>query len=644
MEKLVELLNRYAYEYYVLDAPTVSDVEYDRLYDRLVALEKQTGIVLADSPTKRVGGEPIKAFKESVHTARLFSLDKAQTLQALEDWENRVSKLTEKPYTYTVEYKYDGLTVVLSYDKGKLFKASTRGNGIVGEDVTEQVKTIYSYPLSISYQGRIDIQGEAIMRLSVLKKYNETAEEPLKNARNAAAGAIRNLDPKVTASRHLDIIFYAIPYSDTPVASSQEEIISFLKENKFRVSNRLSVCKNLIEVKNAIAEIEAERSELDFLIDGAVVKVNEIAVREQMGYTDKAPRGAVAYKFEAEEITTVLKKVTWQVGRTGKLTPLAHLEPAEIGGVTVKRATLNNAGDISRKKIKIGARVIVRRSNDVIPEILGVSEFYPDNTEVKIPIFCPECGAELVENGANIYCPNYNGCTPQIVARLAHFGSRNAMDIEGFSEKTALQLYRGLGICEIDQLYTLTKEQLLTLEGFQEKKAQGLLDSLQNSKKCSLATFIFALGILNVGKKTSKDLAERYITLDSFLLATRDELIAIPDVGDVVADDIIAYLSDEQNLSVIKNLLSYGVTPMQLQKKSGAFYGEKVVLTGKLTVYSRDEAAKRIEEEGGEVQSAISKATTLLVVGENAGSKLEKANKLGVTIITEQEFIAKLSN
>ncbi|MFR1555238.1 MAG: NAD-dependent DNA ligase LigA, partial [Coriobacteriales bacterium] len=415
--ELTDILNKWAYEYYVLDAPTVSDKEYDAFYDELKKLEAESGEVYPDSPTRRVGGEPIKAFVQHNHIARLYSLDKSVTDEELQAFLTRVSKVAGGGTEYTAEYKFDGLTVCLTYENGEFLRATTRGNGVVGEDVTAQVLTIKSYPMRISYKGTLEVRGEAVIRLSVLKKYNETAAEPLKNARNAAAGAIRNLDPRVTAERRPDIYFYDINYLSDGEPLSQEQAHDFLVKEGFKVFPYFRICRSEEEVLAAIDEIEVSRKTLDVLTDGAVIKVNDAAVREAMGYTDKFPRWAMAYKFEAEEVTTKVVGVVWQVGRTGKLTPLAQLEPVELAGATVRKATLNNYGDILRKDVKIGSRVLIRRSNEVIPEILGATEHTDDSREIEKPTVCPACGTPLNEVGAHLFCPN-RGCRPRIAAKL----------------------------------------------------------------------------------------------------------------------------------------------------------------------------------------------------------------------------------
>ena len=639
MRELVDTLNKYAYEYYVLDNPSVPDREYDKLYDELQILEGETGVREQDSPTRRVGGEPISAFTKHEHIHRLYSLDKCVTEDELSAFDERVRKAVPDP-TYTVEYKFDGLTMCLTYENGLFVRATTRGNGIVGEDVTAQALTIKSFPLKIDRKDVMEIQGEAIIRLSVLEKYNATADEPLKNARNAAAGAIRNLDPKVTEKRRPEIIFYNVNYAENGGFDSQLEIFDFLKRNGFKTFDFLRVCKNLDEVKAAIDEIEVGRRSIDVLTDGAVVKLNSVKEREILGYTDKFPRWAAAYKFEAEETETTVKSVRWQVGRTGKLTPLGIVEPVELAGATVRKATLNNYGDIQKKRVKIGGRVLIRRSNEVIPEILGA--LGDEGKEVEKITVCPYCKTPVVEVGANLFCPNED-CRPRVLAKLANFACKDGMNIDGFSEKTAGVLYDESGVENFSELYTLDREKLVALDGFQDKKADNLLSAIEKSKNVALPNFIFALGIDGVGKKTAKDLAKKLKTLGGIANASVEELSALDDVGEVMSKSIFDYFRSEKNKNEIEKLLCAGVKiAEQTEIKSGSFSGEKVVLTGSLTSYTRSEAGKLVEERGGEIQSSVTKTTTLVIAGEAAGSKLDKAKKLGVTVIDEEEFKKRL--
>lgn len=635
MRQMVDQLNRWAHEYYVLDAPSVPDTVYDALYDRLVLLEKQTGVTLPDSPTHRVGGQPLKSFSQHRHLKRLYSLDKVQSFGQLREWLQKVNAAVGE-VLFTVELKYDGLTINVTYDDGNFVGAATRGNGVVGEDVTQQVKTIRTVPLSIPFKGKCELQGEGIMKLSELDRYNHKhPSDRLKNARNAAAGAIRNLDPKVTAERNLDVVFYSSGYEEGLGVASQRELVEFLRHNGMVTNHVFRTAKTFEEIKAVIEEIGAMRSSLDFLIDGVVIKVDDFAIREQLGFTDKFPKWAVAYKFDAEQVTTRLVDVEWQVGRTGKLTPIGNLEAVELCGATIRRATLNNYGDILRKRLKRDALVFVRRSNDVIPEILGAAE--EGGEEIPMPERCPACGGELQQAGANLYCVNAENCPPQIAARISHYCSRPACDIEGISDKTVYQLMK-LGVTSVADLYDLTKEQLLRLEGFKEKKAQNILDALEKSKSVGLAQFIYALGLDNVGVVTARDLAAKFGSVEALRQATQQQLTEIEGVGEVVAEGIVQYFSEKQNLDIIAKLRDAGIDPQLQKAATGVFSGKKVVLTGKLLNYTREEASKIIQNLGGEVSSSVSKTVNLVLAGEDAGSKLDKTRALGIEIIDEEAF------
>ncbi|WII40534.1 NAD-dependent DNA ligase LigA [Paenibacillus thiaminolyticus] len=662
MEQLVAELNRYNYHYYTLDNPVISDKEYDALYDELAALEKETGTIHPDSPTQRVGGELLKGFAPHRHLARLWSLDKAQSADDLHTWHQRVLRLIQDYNTknldreplpdpaYVVELKYDGLTLNLTYTDGKLVQAATRGNGTVGESILPQVKTIRSIPLTIPYkEGTIEVQGEGIMNLSVLEAYNKTAAEPLKNARNAAAGALRNLNPQVTAQRKLNAFFYNIGYADQLAFQTHQEMMAFLKDNHFKVNPYISYFDSIEAVHAELEQIQERRLTLDYLIDGAVVKITDMRTREALGYTDKFPRWAIAFKFEAEETTTVLEEVNWEVGRTGKITPVARVEPVELAGVTVQNCTLNNIGDIERKNLKyaLGSRVFIRRSNDVIPEILGKVTEEQDGEEIVFPTHCPSCGSELEMRGAHLFCNNKLNCKPQIVGRIVHFASRDAMDIETFSIMTAEQIYNELDVHDPSDLYTLTFDQLVGLNRFGEKKANNLLQAIEASKTRDLSAFLFALGIPNTGKTTTRALAEHFGTLEGVMNATREELISVPDVGDIVADSIVSFFEDEVNKTSVKRLLEFGVRPQPIEKPKPVstdsfFYGKTVVLTGTLHLMTREEATAKLEACGAKVTGSVSKKTDLVVAGEKAGSKLAKAEQLGIPVITDENELVHL--
>ncbi len=639
--ELCEILNRWAYEYYVLDDPSVPDREYDRLYDELLTLERESGVVLPESPTRRVGGEPVKAFERHTHIARLYSLDKAVTDDELTAFFTRVQK-AEIPTDYTVEYKFDGLTVCLTYENGEFVRAATRGNGTDGEDVTAQALTVKSFPLKISYRGLLEVRGEAIIRLSVLEEYNRAhPDEPLKNARNATAGAIRNLDPKATAARKPEILFYDVNYmSESPVAS-QTEAMEFLRREGFKTFPYFKVCKSGEEVKAAIDEIEIERKKLDVLTDGAVIKANSEELRAAMGYTDKFPRWAIAYKFEAEEAESTVLNVVWQVGRTGKLTPLAEIEPVELAGATVRRATLNNFGDLMRKDVKINSRVLVRRSNEVIPEILGAVKHTEGSIPVEKPAICPFCGSAVEETGANLFCSNPH-CPPRLVQKLTHYCSKNAADVEGMSEATLTLLLAQRNVTKFSDLYTLTAESFRGLEGFQKKKINNLLSAIEKSKNIPLDRFIYAIGIGGIGRVAARDLAE-FGSVEAIAALDKEKLVALENIGEITANAILNYFADEENRAEIERLYSLGVTPFAKEKRTqGAFAGLNVVLTGSLLSLSRPEAQKLIEEQGGTAQSAVTSKTNLVVAGDKAGSKLAKAQKAGIPVIDEAEFLKRL--
>ncbi len=644
MRELTAYLNKAAHAYYVMDDPIISDMQYDKLYDELKQLESEIGTVLPDSPTIRVGDATLESFAQHRHISPLWSMDKVQSMEELDAWVLRTEKLAEKEnLQYYLEYKFDGLTLNLTYQDGELTQAATRGNGVVGEAILPQAMTIHTLPKTIPYKGLLEVQGECIMRLSTLEKYNKTAKEPLKNARNAAAGALRNLDPAVTASRHLDAFFYQVGTIEDPPYDSQPGMLDFLKENGFQVSPYLGSSRGRDDLEACIRDIEAHRNELDWLIDGVVIKVGDYSLRERMGYTEKFPRWAVAYKFKAEEAVTKLTAVTWELGRTGKLTPLAHVEPVDFYGVTVRKATLNNLGDIRRKDVAIGCDVWIRRSNDVIPEIMGrAGDPGPDEKKIEKPECCPACGSRLTERGAHLFCMNRESCRPQAVARLAHFAGREAMDIDGFSEKTAGQLYDQMGVRQPADLYTLTPMDFLMLDGFKEKKAANLTEALEKSKHCQLDAFLFALGIPNVGRKTARDLAQHFGTLEKLKQADETALTAIPDIGDVVAASIVEYFSFPENNEMIDRLFAAGVKPAETQAASdGVFSGMSIVVTGTLPTLGRKQAEDLIRSRGGNAAGSVSKKTAFVVVGEDAGSKLTKAQSLGIETIDEAELLRR---
>ncbi|NLZ47957.1 MAG: NAD-dependent DNA ligase LigA [Clostridiales bacterium] len=652
MEQLAQELNKYSYEYYVLSNPTVSDKEYDLKYDELRKLEKETGAVLPYSPTLRVGDVVLPEFQKYTHKAPLWSLDKAQTVEELRDWHNRNLRFINeynmshedklpKP-KYIITKKFDGLTINCTYDEeGILVKAATRGTGEVGEDITAQAKTIKSLPLKIDYNHTIEIHGEAIMTKEAFEAYNKKAEVPLKNLRNGAAGALRNLNVKETARRNLSAFFYDVGYNEGIPFTTYTEMLQFIKEKGFPIDDYIKTCESVEDIEKEIEYVASIRDKLNYDIDGIVIAIDHMKTRELLGYTVKFPKWAIAYKFEALEVTTELLDVEWNVGRSGRVTPTAILEPVELGGVTVKRATLNNMDDIERKGVRIGARVFVRRSNDVIPEIMGVvEESLEGSREILPPSNCPYCGSKVIQDGAHYFCENTLSCKPQLVKSIVHYASREAMNIEGFSEKTAEQLFEKLDIKSIPDLYRLKKEELLTLDKFGEKKAQNLLDAVEKSKNCDLASFIFALGIPNVGKKTSKDIVKKFKSLDRIIKASVDELLEVQDVGEIVANSVVKFFTQEKIINNIDELLKLGVKPSfeEIEVSHNPFEGKTVVITGSLKNYSRTEIKEKLESLGAKVSSSVSKKTNYVLVGEDPGSKRDKAIELGVTIITEETF------
>ena len=641
MKELVDKLNRYAALYYEEDAPVVSDAEYDALYDELLALEKSEGYTLKNSPTHRVGGAPQKKFEQSRHLLRLYSLDKCRTREEIAEWYRRIVKTVGREPEITAEYKFDGLTLNILYENGEMVKAATRGDGVVGEEVTAQVRTIAGVPRTISYKGRIEIQGEGIMRLSALAAYNAKSAEPLKNARNGAAGAIRNLDPSVTAERHLSFMAYNIGFSDRHFAS-QREMHEFLREEGFETESDFTVLKGADEAFAFAEKVNELRPTLDFLIDGVVFKVDDTALRDEIGYTEKFPKWAIAYKFKADEMTTVLRDVVWQVSRSAKLNPLAVLDPVDIGGVTVQRATLNNYGDILKKKVRIGDRVFIRRSNDVIPEITGVAEEVPGARAVEKPSVCPACGAPVKEEGAFLYCTGEH-CAPQIVSYLDHFASKDAMDIDGLGVAVCTQLVdKGLVHTAAD-IYTLTREQLLTLEKFKEKKADNLLEAIARSKQNNLDRLVFALGIHNIGDKAAAQLAEHFGTMEALRGADVETICTINGFGKLMAQSVVEFFAKEGTTDLLRRLAEQGVNmKWQGEPRTDRLAGLTLVVTGTLPTLSRKEAEALIVKNGGKAAGSVSKKTAYVVAGEAAGSKLTKAQELGTPVLTEAEFLSML--
>lgn len=644
MEELIKEIEKHNYNYYVLDNPTISDVEYDKLYYALVDLENETGEILPNSPTQRVGDKVLEGFTKKQHEIPLFSLNKVRDYEDLRAWTQEMKKQSETDFA--VEYKFDGLTIVVEYEGGLFKCATTRGNGFVGEDVSSQVKTIRSVPLSIEYKGRLIVRGEGMMTNRAFEEYNKTAEEKLKNPRNAVAGAVRNLDPKETAKRKLDFFCYDILLCDKEGLDSQEKIHEFLKSQGFQTGDYFKLCQNADQIIGCIEEVDKVKAKLDVLIDGMVIKINAVDARENIGFTAKFPRWAMAYKFEAQEVSTILEEVVWQVGRSGRVTPIALLQPVELAGATISRATLNNVDDIRKKGVLTGARVFIRRSNEVIPEIMGLAEKFENSKEIEVPLVCPCCQEKLTQKGPLLFCLNHLGCKDQVVDRISHFASRNAFNIEGLSSKTVEAFYDKLNVRHISDIFLLTKEDLLSLDKFKDKKAENIVSSIEKSKTVDLGRFLYSLGIGEVGAKTARELAKEFGSFENIKNAQLDDIVKVQDIGEIIAQNIFNFFREEYNLGEIERLFESGVKVQaveKLEKQNEFITGKTFVITGTLSK-PREEFASLIESLGGKCAGSVSTKTDYLLAGENAGSKLSKATELGVKILNETEFFNFIEN
>lgn len=647
IEELRKTLEYHSYRYYVLDNPEIPDSEYDKLMKELEKLEKKYPEYFdPNSPTQRVGGAPLKEFNQVRHNVPMLSLQDVFSFEELKDWDRRVrSELSE--VEYVVELKIDGLSVCLSYENGVLKTAATRGDGVVGEDVTQNVRTIKSVPLKINYLNPLEVRGEVYMPKDAFEKLNiqrEEMEEPLfANPRNAAAGSLRQLDSKITAQRKLDIFIFNIQRIEGKDFESHSDALEFLSSLGFKVSPKRIICSNIDEVIKSIQELGEMRGELPFEIDGIVIKVNNLKDREKLGQTAKAPRWAVAYKYPAEKKKTKLIDIIVQVGRTGAITPTAILEPVRIAGSTVSRATLHNEDYIRQKDIRIGDSVIIQKAGDIIPEVVEVVLEERDGDEVifNMPTKCPECGGDVVreEGEVAVRCTNMS-CPAQIKRSIIHFASRDAMNIEGLGPQiVALLLDNGL-IKDAADLYYLNFDDVVKLERMGKKSTENLLKAIENSKQNDIDKLIFALGIRYVGSKTAKNLAKAFKSIDNLMKATFEDLITVEEVGDKMAQSINAFFKEEHNRALIERLRNAGVnfTLKEQEGTSDLFNGLTFVLTGTLSKYTRNEATELIEKFGGKVSSSVSKKTNYLLCGEDAGSKLKKAQDLGVKIISEDDF------
>jgi len=648
INELRDTLDYHSKKYYVEDAPEISDFEYDALMNELKGLENDfPQFISPQSPTQRVGGVALDKFEKVVHEVQMNSLQDAFSEEEIYDFDKRV-KNAVSDFTYVVEHKIDGLSVSLEYVDGKFFRGSTRGDGIVGEDVTQNIKTINSVPLTLNESiPFLEVRGEVFISREQFLKINEmreNAEEPLfANPRNAAAGSLRQLDPKITASRGLDIFVFNIQRIEGKKITTHKESIEYLKKLGFKVIPEKDTYKNIKDAYKRVLEIGEERGNLSFDIDGAVIKVNEFSKREELGVTTKFPKWAIAYKFPAEKQKTTVLDIVVQVGRTGVITPLAHLNPVRIAGSTVSRATLHNMDYIAEKDIKIGDTVVIQKAGDIIPEVVEVDyeSRNGDEKEFSMPEICPECGAKVTrEEGEAAFRCTGMSCPAQRLRHVIHFVSRDAMDIDGMGASIAEQMLNKGLISDAADLYYLKSEDIAQMDKMGEKSAENLISALEESKKNTLHKLIYALGIRHVGEKNAKTLAKAFKTMDGIMKAEYEELITLDDFGDVMSRSVVDFFRQEQNIEFINKLKQVDVNMSEniSEQQDLRFSDMTFVLTGTLTKYTRNEASEIIEKLGGKTSSSVSKKTTYVLAGEEAGSKLTKANTLGVTVISEEEF------
>lgn len=658
VRELQTLLNQYNYEYHVLDKPSVPDSEYDRLLRELIDYEdKYPELQTPDSPTQRVGGEVLSMFEKVEHTSPMLSLGNAFNEADLRDFDRKVRQAVGDDFSYVCELKIDGLAVTLQYENGYFIKGATRGDGVIGEDITTNLRTIKSIPLKINEPLTIEVRGEAYMpkksfeALNILKE--ENGEEPFANPRNAAAGSLRQLDPKIAAKRNLAVFLYAIADMGETGVTSHSEGLDLLDRLAFKTNQERKRCKTIEDVLAFIEGWTEKRPHLPYEIDGIVIKVDSLEQQEQLGYTAKSPRWAIAYKFPAEEVITVLRDIELSIGRTGVLTPTAILDPVRVAGTTVQRASLHNEDFIREKDIRIGDHVVVKKAGDIIPEVVSVVADRRTGSEVEfqMPTECPACESDLVrlEGEVALRCINPK-CSAQIREGLIHFVSRGAMNIDGLGEKVISQLFKEQLIQDVADIYKLTYEQLIGLERMGEKSVNNLLQAIETSKNNSLEKLLFGLGIRHVGAKAAKTLAQQFESMDALKNATREELTGINEIGEKMADSIVTYFELEEVTSLIQELDTAGVSLtykgaklVSIDEIDSIFSGKTVVLTGKLVQLTRNEAKEKLEALGANVAGSVSKKTDIVIAGEDAGSKLVKAESLGITVWDEKKLIEELN-
>lgn len=651
-------LREHNYKYYVRDQPSISDYEFDMKLKELQKLEEEhPEFYDATSPTLRVGGMVTKNFETVPHEHRMYSLDNSYSKEDLEDWEKRIQRiLGDVEVEFTCELKYDGASISLTYEDGLLVKAVTRGDGFQGDDVTNNIKTIKSVPLKLKgdYPPKFDIRGEIILTLEGFAKMNaervEAGEDPYMNPRNTASGSLKLQDSALVAQRPLECLLYSIVGENLGI-STQFEGLEKARSWGFKVPSVAKLCKSTEEVMQFADYWDVNRHSMSFETDGVVVKVNSIQHQDELGYTAKSPRWAMAYKFKAEQAITVLNKITYQVGRTGAITPVANLEPVLLAGTTVKRASLHNADQIAKLDVREGDTVFVEKGGEIIPKIVKVDFTKRDvnSSPTEYITHCPECGTELIrkEGEAQHFCPNDIGCPPQITGRIQHFISRKAMDIEGMGAETVELLFKEGLIENYADLYTLTKEQILPLERMADKSAENLVKGVEASKAIPFERVLFALGIRYVGETVAKKLAKAFKNIDALMAASQEKLVAVDEIGERIAESVVNFFSEPANIEIIDRLKSYGLqfslSEEQLENQTELLKGQTFVVSGVFETISRNELKKLIEDNGGKVASSVSSKTSFLVAGDKMGpSKRTKAETLGVPIISEQEFLQKL--
>ncbi|MBU2920380.1 NAD-dependent DNA ligase LigA [Winogradskyella psychrotolerans] len=657
IESLREELRQHNYNYYILDDATISDYEFDIKLKELQALEEANPEFFdANSPTQRVGGAVTKNFKTTVHDSRMYSLDNSYSKEDLLDWETRVKKMVDGEVSYICELKYDGASISLTYENGKLLRAVTRGDGVQGDEVTANVKTIHTVPLQLKgdYPERFDIRGEIVLPIEGFLKMNEERvendEEPYKNPRNTASGSLKLQDSAEVAKRPLECLLYSIVGNNLNI-TSQFEGLEKARSWGFKVPQEAKLVSSIDDVLEYVEYWDEHRYNLPYEIDGVVVKVNNLYQQDELGFTAKAPRWAMAYKFKAEQVSTRLNEITYQVGRTGAITPVANLEPVQLAGTIVKRASLHNADQIEKLDIREGDEVFVEKGGEIIPKIIAVDlSMRPVNSVPTTYISkCPECDTELVrlEGEAKHYCPNYKACPPQVIGRIQHYISRKAMDIDGLGGETVALLVKEGLIHNYSDLYELTVEQVIPLERMAQKSAENLVKGIELSKQIPFERVLFALGIRYVGETVAKKLAKHYKSIDALMFASILDLVTVDEIGERIAESVVEFFNSEENRQIVERLRSFGVqleiSAEKLANQTDKLKGLSIVVSGVFETISRNDLKKLIEDNGGKVSSSISSKTSYLVAGDKMGpSKLIKAENLGISILTEKAFLSKL--